>query len=501
MIDLIDESIGRGSPDLYLFADLFENLWIHINRTISGSRIDHLNPIESKNGFRVLEINAASGENLGRLSMLYLKKPLPCYYLAYVEVLPFFRKRGLGNRILKQMNRFLTEKSALGILDNIIPQEEPTYSIYAKMGWKPIAEVTGETDKEGRTHYMVYIPPSLQNQDLKEPIARMLYHLNRKRPVIEMRENEVMVERTISEFRDLYEALKKYFSKELEQGVYTPLMRFLFTRFVSRFNGFRRRIGDLIGYTGGESMEQIVLSPRIASLPMQSYAPSAQRGQVVYLNEEVIAPHLPVDLLEEPARFIADLPHYARPSFLTWLRKQGRSIHDPLSIGDLMDLGFDPSRLKEITLGGRDYIMERLHARQLPDLKRDMAFFKDLALRPNVLVARGTKVRVNPPLLILRDAANAYVLRSKVEGIHWEEALEQLTLSPHLSALNRSLKLARVMRDTIQEARFLWEERLGDLWNEELQRTTWFVSWDLKNNLPRLLVDMAAPYLESIWMA
>ena len=32
--------------------------------------------------------------------MLYLKKPIPCYYLVYVEVAAPYRNRGLGNRIL-----------------------------------------------------------------------------------------------------------------------------------------------------------------------------------------------------------------------------------------------------------------------------------------------------------------------------------------------------------------------------------------------------------------
>ena len=85
-----------GSPNTPLMADLFSNLWDLVSVTVSGSKIDQLKPADSRNGFSVFEINAESGENLGRLNMLYLKKPIPCYYLVYVEVAPPFRRKGLG---------------------------------------------------------------------------------------------------------------------------------------------------------------------------------------------------------------------------------------------------------------------------------------------------------------------------------------------------------------------------------------------------------------------
>ena len=50
-------------------------------------------------------------------------------------------------------------------------------------------------------------------------------------------------------------------------------MRFMFTRFVTKLIAFRRRIGDLVGYTGGESMEQITLTPEVARLEVKSYPP------------------------------------------------------------------------------------------------------------------------------------------------------------------------------------------------------------------------------------
>lgn len=101
LIGLIDEGMRAGSSKTPLIASLFNNLWDLVSETVSGSKIDRLKPEESRNGFRVIEINAESGENLGRLNMMYLKKPIPCYYLTYVEVAEPFRRKGLGNRILE----------------------------------------------------------------------------------------------------------------------------------------------------------------------------------------------------------------------------------------------------------------------------------------------------------------------------------------------------------------------------------------------------------------
>ena len=123
LISLIDEGMRIGSSKAPIVADLFNNLWTLVDATVSGSRIDRLKPNSGANLFRVLEINAETGENLGRLNMLYLNKPMPCYYLIYVEVAVPFRRKGLGNRIIEHFRDFLNEKSAIGILDNIIPKD------------------------------------------------------------------------------------------------------------------------------------------------------------------------------------------------------------------------------------------------------------------------------------------------------------------------------------------------------------------------------------------
>lgn len=50
-------------------------------------------------------------------------------------------------------------------------------------------------------------------------------------------------------------------------------MRFMFTKFAARLVGFRRRrISHLLGYTGGESLEEIAVDHRILGLPIQPFS-------------------------------------------------------------------------------------------------------------------------------------------------------------------------------------------------------------------------------------
>jgi hypothetical protein len=501
LIGLIDEGMRSGSTGSPIVGDLFNDLWDLVNTTVSGSKIDPLKPEESINGFRVFEINAETGENLGRLNMLYLRKPLPCYYLVYVEVAAPYRRNGLGNRILEYFRDFLVQKSAIGILDNIIPKEDPTYRIYHKQAWEPVEAVIGDTIVGGNDNYMVFIPPGLERKDLREPVLKLVYHLRRKRAAIDMRDNELMVQRTITEFKELYSALLAYFHSELRAGEATALMRFMFTRFVTKLIAFRRRIGSLVGYTGGDSLEQIVLAPELACLPAQSYAPKELPNNPHFVTGDThLWVRLPESLKKNPARVIESLPNYRRPSFSRWLENRSRSFEEPLTIGDLMDLGFDPTRLKELSVDGEAFIFERIQARQLSELAKKTKILSKIASKTSGVRVRSAQLKVNPPLLVIRDRGNAYVLRRKVQGIHWEEATEQLQSSPALKKMNEAMRFDQVVFGTVRKAKEFIEEYMDESEQGLLDQLTCFVAWDLEKNRPKLFIDFAGAYLETVWL-
>jgi hypothetical protein len=349
---------------------------------------------------------------------------------------------------------------------------------------------------------MIYVPPRWQRKHLKEPILKIMYHLKRKRAAIDMRDNEVMVQRTIREFKDLYVALVTYFRREIETGRPTPLTQFMFTRFATKLISFRRRIGTLLGYTGGESIEQIALDPRVAALPARTYPPmELGAGSPSVQGDKELWVRLPDLLKKHPARFIETLPNYNRPSLNSWLKERGMFSTDRLTVGDLVNLGFDPTRLKEIVIEDEKFIFERMQIRQMAELTKKETLLGRVRLHMPHAKPGNAQLRVNPPLLTIRDRGNVYVLRRKVEGIHWEEAIEQLQSIPHLKNMNGSMKLDRVILGTVRSANQmisktlgLREETVGDL-------LTCFIPWDLESNQPRLMIDFTQVYLECVWMA
>ena len=502
LVTLIDEGMRLGLPGAPVAADLFSDLWDLVDATAKGGRINRLKFKDSQDGFQMFEIKAETGEHLGRLNMLYLKKPIPCYYLVYVEVAAPFRRKGLGNNILKYFADFLISKSAIGILDNIIPPEDPTYDIYIKRSWKPVEEIIGHLMLYKDDNYMIFIPSALEGKDLKQPVLKLMYHLKRRRAVIDVRDNEMMVKRTMSELRDLYQALLTYFGTELDNPQSSVFMRFLFTRFVTKFIAFRRRIGDLMGYTGGESTEQITLDVGIEKLQVKSYAPrELVKKNAVGIGDLELLSRLPEDLKRESARIIESLPNYRRPNFMAWLKEHGKAYKDSLTLGDLMDLGFDPTRLKEITIDDQEYIFERIQARQIEELQKRNELLERISSEMSNVKANSAWLKTNPILLIIRDRGNGYVLRRKIDAIHMEEALEQLQGDPKLKTVNETTRIDKVLLATVKEAIETISSRLGvekELIRDQL---TPFVSWDLKNNQPKMVIDFEASYLESLWMA
>ena len=123
-----------------------------------------------------------------------------------------------------------------------------------------------------------------------------------------------------------------------------------------------------------------------------------------------------------------------------------------LTIGDLMNLGFDPTRLKEIVVDNEKFIFERIQARQLPELKKKEELLRRIRLEMPHARPSNAQLRINPPLLTIEDRGNAYVLRRKVDGIHWEEAIEQIQSAPHLKSMNETMKIDRVILGAVRMA-------------------------------------------------
>jgi GNAT superfamily N-acetyltransferase len=482
--------------------EVFEGLNELMDTTVHGTKIERFKPQEGTQPFHTFEIHTEGGEVLGYLNMIYLRKPIPCYYLVYVEVLLPFRGRGLGNKILRAFRQFAEDKGVVGLLDNIIPPGEPTYDIYAKQGWERIEGLIGDGMVNGEGHYMVFVPASIRTPDLRDKLIKLLFNLRKKRPIIDMHDNETMVKRTIAEFRSLYETLETIFDNELATGAATPLMRFMFTRFVIKVLGFQRRIADLLGYTGGESLEQISISDRIKALPIHPYSLwGMKEGQAEMWGEEGTIRDLPEGLKKSPTHYIEHLPIYRRPYLSSWVgQREGMQSFD-LRISDLLELGFDPTKLREFHHEGTEYIFERISPRFLPSVERKRSVLSKITEHASGMRFRNATVHINPPLAILRDRGNVYILRRKVKGIHSDEALDQLRTSSYLKEMNHAVRIDRALVLTINEIRRWLTKVFDPSLLDAIEDLTFFVPWDLERNMPRVAVDGSGVSLDTVWIA
>lgn len=62
--------------------------------------------------------------------------------------------------------------------------------MYSKLGFVPVQQMVGEEIANGGGNYMVWIPSSVRIQDLRDKMIKLLFNLRKKRPVIDMKDNE-----------------------------------------------------------------------------------------------------------------------------------------------------------------------------------------------------------------------------------------------------------------------------------------------------------------------
>jgi hypothetical protein len=349
---------------------------------------------------------------------------------------------------------------------------------------------------------MVFIPDSVRSSHLKEDLVCILVSLEKRRAVIDMHDNEDMVRRTIEEFRSIYGALVQLFHDELASGASPPLLRFMFTRLTTKLIGFRRRITTLIGYTGGESLHQLSFSDDVLNLPIQPYSlwNLAREDAGAWGDHEVLRV-LPHDLKEEPTFFIESLPLYKRPYLSDWMKKTGAHPSAPLTIGDLLDCGLDPTRLREFHHEGVDYIFERISPLFFSSLIKKRDFLRKVEKAISGMRFCRAIGRVNPILLIVRDRGNTYVLRRKLGGVHSQEALDQLMTMPHLKELNRAVGIDTALTSTIKDVRDFLRKEFVSSFRREIDDLTYFVPWDIERNLPSVTVDVSGISVNTLWIS
>ncbi len=88
-----------------------------------------------------------------------------------------------------------------------------------------------------------------------------------------------------------------------------------------------------------------------------------------------------------------------------------------------------------------------------------------------------------------------------MQGIHLEEALDQLRTSPYLKEMNRAAGIDRALVGTVNEIRGWLMKTFDPILHEEIEDLTFFVPWDLKRNRPKVTVDIAGVLFDAVWIA
>jgi len=205
--------------------------------------------------------------------------------------------------------------------------------------------------------------------------------------------------------------------------------------------------------------------------------------------------------MKEPTFFIEDLPLYRRPYLFPWIEEKGidRSLH--LRISDLMELGFDPTRLRAFRHQEEDYIFERISLSLLPSIEKLRNLLKKISGQISGIRFCHAAASVNPPLAVFLDRGNGYILRKKVGGVHSEEALDQLRGAPHLKEMNRAAGIDRTVVSTVNEVNLWLRKALSPKAGREIEDLTFFVPWDFENNMPKVTVDVSGVFLDTLWIA
>ncbi|MGQ9648398.1 MAG: hypothetical protein ACUVWO_17905 [Thermodesulfobacteriota bacterium] len=112
--------------------------------------------------------------------------------------------------------------------------------------------------------------------------------------------------------------------------------------------------------------------PKKNSQPFHTFEIHTEDGEekAEIRGEKEIIWNLPEKLKKEPTLFIERLPVYRRPYLISWMEKKGSNPSLNLQISDLLELGFDPTKLREFHHGGWIIYLKGYLPGSFPPLKK-----------------------------------------------------------------------------------------------------------------------------------
>ncbi|MCR4312101.1 MAG: GNAT family N-acetyltransferase [Candidatus Uhrbacteria bacterium] len=100
---------------------------------LAPDALHELKDFERKHRLKLLD---SKGELAGFAEMVYFGKPVPMYYLEYMQINESHRGKGYGGELIEQVNAFIKDKGKMGLLVNAIEEDKASHDMYLAHGWR-----------------------------------------------------------------------------------------------------------------------------------------------------------------------------------------------------------------------------------------------------------------------------------------------------------------------------------------------------------------------------
>lgn len=100
---------------------------------VAPDAIPELKDFERKHRLKLVD---SEGNLAGFAELVYFGKPVPAYYLEYMQTNPSHRGKGFGGELIEQVNAFIASKGKMGVLVDAVEEDSAARGIYERHGWQ-----------------------------------------------------------------------------------------------------------------------------------------------------------------------------------------------------------------------------------------------------------------------------------------------------------------------------------------------------------------------------
>lgn len=130
---------------------------------VAPNAIPELKDFERKHRLKLVD---SEGGLAGFAELVYFGKPVPAYYLEYMQTNPSHRGKGFGVELIEQVNAFLVSKGKMGVLVDAVEPGTAAHGVYERHGW----QATYIPD------LLIFNPPADITNDVLADVEKRILH-------------------------------------------------------------------------------------------------------------------------------------------------------------------------------------------------------------------------------------------------------------------------------------------------------------------------------------